>query len=85
MYRLPQMRVRLPGGSPRWVRRRTARRAAYIPFTNAIPQVAVIDPDNCILCGRCVSACPTDAVVLDQQPRELELRARLSWLRPAGS
>jgi heterodisulfide reductase subunit A len=53
-----------------------ARRAAYIPFTNAIPQVALIDPENCILCGRCVSACPTDAVVLDQQPREWELSAR---------
>ena len=53
-----------------------ARRAAYIPFTNAIPQTAVIDPDSCILCGRCVTACPTDAVVLDQQPVEWELRRR---------
>jgi heterodisulfide reductase subunit A len=53
-----------------------ARRAAYIPFTNAIPQVAVIDPDACILCGRCVTACPTDAVVLDQQPESVEVTAR---------
>ncbi len=53
-----------------------ARRAAYIPFTNAIPQTAVIDPDNCILCGRCVTVCPTDAVVLDQKPQEFELRAK---------
>jgi heterodisulfide reductase subunit A2 len=51
-----------------------ARRAAYIPFTNAIPQTAVIDPDSCILCGRCVTACPTDAVLLDQEAVEWELR-----------
>jgi len=53
-----------------------ARRAAYIPFTNAIPQTALIDPDECILCGRCVTACPTDAVVLDQQPENVEVVAR---------
>ena len=53
-----------------------ARRAAYIPFTNAIPQTAVIDPDECILCGRCVTACPTDAVVLDQQPEIVEVLAQ---------
>lgn len=53
-----------------------ARRAAYIPFTNAIPQVALIDADACILCGRCVTACPTDAIVLDQQPEIVEVTAR---------
>ena len=53
-----------------------ARRGAYIPFTNAIPQVAVIDPDACILCGRCVTACPTDAVKLDQEPETVEVVAQ---------
>jgi heterodisulfide reductase subunit A len=53
-----------------------ARRAAYIPFTNAIPQIAVIDPDECILCGRCVTACPTDAVKLDQVPETVEVVAQ---------
>jgi len=52
-----------------------ARRAAYIPFTNAIPQTALIDPDDCTLCGRCVTSCPTDAVVLDQQPEIVEVMA----------
>jgi heterodisulfide reductase subunit A len=52
-----------------------ARRAAYIPFSNAIPQTALIDPDHCILCGLCVAACPTGAIALDQQPQELELEA----------
>jgi len=54
----------------------TARRAAFIPFTNAIPQTALIDADDCILCGRCVTACPTSAIVLDPPAGELELRSR---------
>ena len=54
-----------------------ARRAAYIPFTNAIPQTALIDADDCILCGRCVTACPTNAIVLDQKPEQFELEARV--------
>jgi heterodisulfide reductase subunit A len=52
-----------------------AYRAIRVPFTNAIPQIAVLEPEACILCGKCVQACPTDAVVLDQKPRELEIRA----------
>ncbi len=39
-----------------------ARKAIYIPFSNAIPQKALIDPENCILCGRCAKICPTQAV-----------------------
>ena len=52
-----------------------ARRAVYIPFTNAIPQTALIDPDHCILCGRCVTTCPADAIRLDQQPQDVEIQA----------
>jgi heterodisulfide reductase subunit A len=52
-----------------------ARRAAYIPFTNALPQTALIDIDGCNLCGRCVTACPAGAVVLDQAPQEVEIVA----------
>ena len=55
----------------------TARRAAYIPFTNAIPQTALIDLDTCILCGRCAKVCPTSAIVFDQRPRDMHLRARV--------
>jgi heterodisulfide reductase subunit A2 len=53
-----------------------ATRAIRIPFTNAIPQVAVLDPQACVLCGKCVKVCPTDAVVLDQTPTTLEVTAR---------
>ncbi len=39
-----------------------ARKAIRIPFTNAIPQYAVLDMENCILCGACARACPTDCI-----------------------
>ena len=54
----------------------TARKAIYIPFSNAIPQIALLDADNCTLCGACAKACPTEAVDYAQQPRTLELSAR---------
>ena len=40
----------------------TARKAIYIPFSNAIPQLALIDRDNCMMCGKCSKVCPTGAV-----------------------
>ncbi len=52
-----------------------AHRAIYVPFTNAIPQVALLEPEHCIVCGKCVDACPTGAVELDQEPREIEFSA----------
>jgi heterodisulfide reductase subunit A len=51
------------------------RKAIYVPFSNAIPQVALLDLDNCILCGKCEKACPTKAVDFLQQPDELTLEA----------
>ncbi|KPK69153.1 MAG: 4Fe-4S ferredoxin [Acidithiobacillales bacterium SM23_46] len=51
------------------------RKAIYVPFSNAIPQVALLDLDNCILCGRCEKACPTGAVNYLQQPEEVTLEA----------
>jgi heterodisulfide reductase subunit A len=45
----------------------SARRAAYVPFGNAIPQVALIDMASCTLCGRCAQVCPKDCIVYDQQ------------------
>ena len=40
----------------------TARKAIYIPFSNAIPQLALIDREHCMMCGKCSSVCPTGAV-----------------------
>jgi heterodisulfide reductase subunit A len=52
-----------------------ARKAIYVPFSNAIPQVALLDVDNCILCGQCEKACPTGAVDYLQQPEEITVHA----------
>jgi heterodisulfide reductase subunit A len=51
------------------------RKAICVPFSNAVPQVALLDLDNCILCGRCERACPTGAIDFLQQPQEVVVRA----------
>jgi heterodisulfide reductase subunit A len=53
-----------------------ARKAIYIPFSNAIPQIALMDPDNCILCGRCAKVCPTKAVNYFQEPEDFCIEAK---------
>ena len=53
-----------------------ARRAVYVPFGTAIPQKAVVDLPNCILCGKCEKACPTDAIDFLQEPEQMLVRAR---------
>jgi len=47
------------------------RKAIYVPFANAIPQVAVLDLENCIACGACEKVCPPQAVNFAQQPVEV--------------
>ncbi len=54
----------------------TLRKAVYIPFSNAIPQLALIDSDNCSLCGKCEKVCPTDAVDYFQKPFDFILEAK---------
>jgi len=51
------------------------RRAIYVPFSNAVPQVALLDLENCVLCGQCERVCPTDAIDYLQEPTELKVRA----------
>ncbi|MGE5258268.1 MAG: FAD-dependent oxidoreductase [Hyphomicrobiales bacterium] len=58
----------------------TLRKAVYIPFSNAIPQVATIDVENCSLCGKCAKICPTQAVNYFQAPEELSLSAKTAVL-----
>ncbi len=52
-----------------------ARRAIYIPHANAIPQVAVLDPEHCVFDGACAKACPKNCIDFTQQPEELTLEA----------
>jgi len=53
-----------------------ARKAISIPFTNAIPQYPVLDSENCLLCGACARACPTQCINFLQEPTTLEVRAK---------
>lgn len=58
----------------------SARKAIAIPFSNAIPQKAVLDVENCMLCGSCAKVCPTNAVDYFQKPMEMVLHARTAVL-----
>ncbi len=58
----------------------SARKAIYIPFSNAIPQLALVDVENCTLCGMCEKACPTQAVDYFQQPYDFRLEAKTAIL-----
>jgi len=58
----------------------SARKAAYIPFSNAIPQIALIDVENCTLCGKCEKVCPTRAVDYFQEPENFTIRAKTTVL-----
>ena len=52
-----------------------ATRAVRVPFSTAVPQIAVLDIENCILCGKCEQACPVGCIDLSQQPETFELQA----------
>ena len=52
-----------------------ALRAIAIPYTNAIPQKAVLDPEYCATCGACVRVCPTDAIDFAQVAQPLCVEA----------
>lgn len=56
------------------------RKAIYIPFSNAIPQIALMDVENCSLCGKCAKVCPTGAVDYFQQPEDFVIRAKTAVL-----
>ena len=50
-------------------------RAIRVPFSTAVPQIAVLDMDNCLICGKCEKACPVEAVDFTQQPETFEINA----------
>jgi heterodisulfide reductase subunit A2 len=55
---------------------RVAHRAIYVPFTTAVPQKALIDIEFCLYCGKCVQACPSNAIDFTQQPEKIEIEAK---------
>ncbi len=48
------------------------RKAIYVPFPQATPNVYTVDKENCIDCGRCVKACQRNAIDLDMKDTTLE-------------
>jgi heterodisulfide reductase subunit A len=58
----------------------SARKAIYIPFSNAVPQLALLDVEHCSLCGKCAKVCPTQAVNYFQQPEELVIQGKTAIL-----
>ena len=58
----------------------SARKAIYIPFSNAIPQIALVDTDNCLLCGKCEKVCPAQAVNYFEQPEDFTLESQVAVL-----
>ena len=52
-------------------------RTINVPFSTAVPQIAVLDMDNCILCGKCEAACPVeDCIDFTQIPEEFEIETQ---------
>ena len=44
-----------------------SRKAAYIKYPQAIPNIYTIDQEHCTRCGACVEKCPTQAIDLSGQ------------------
>jgi heterodisulfide reductase subunit A len=52
-----------------------AYHAIRVPFSTAVPQIAVLDVENCIFCGKCEKICAAKAVDFTQQPETFEVQA----------
>ncbi len=50
------------------------RKAAYIPFPQAVPGQYTIDMDHCIVCGLCADACEPRSVNYDEKPEFMEVK-----------
>jgi len=53
-----------------------ARKAVYIPFSIANPRVALIDIDNCIMCGACEKACPSGCIDFSMEEEHIRITTR---------
>ncbi|MGQ9720114.1 MAG: 4Fe-4S binding protein [Candidatus Jordarchaeum sp.] len=50
-----------------------SRKAIYIPFPQAVPNLYTIDRDKCIECKLCVKVCEPEAIDFNQPEKEIEL------------
>ena len=55
---------------------RNAHKVIYVPFATAVPQKALIDIDYCIYCGKCIKACPADAIDFKQKPQSINIHTK---------
>ncbi|NHI84213.1 MAG: hydrogenase iron-sulfur subunit [Candidatus Thorarchaeota archaeon] len=51
------------------------RKASYIPFPQAVPNIATIDIENCIQCMTCVKTCKAEAISFDIPDQTVEIDA----------
>jgi len=49
------------------------RKATYMPFPQATPNIYTIDMNTCIRCKRCLKACERGAIDLDMQDERIDL------------
>ena len=66
------------------------RKAAYVKYAQAVPLKYAIDEINCIYfkkgkCKACEKFCPADAVIFDEQPKELTIHAGAVLIAPGCS
>ncbi len=65
-------------GYSKWEQGVIPRKAIYIPAPHAIPYKYVIEPDDCLeikekgSCGKCLYACPQDAMDFSQEPEVIK-------------
>lgn len=52
---------------------KSTRKAAYIPFQQAVPYAYAIDFSTCTKCGKCVEVCPTNAIDLEDEGNTISL------------
>jgi heterodisulfide reductase subunit A len=50
-----------------------AHRAVYVPFSTAVPQIALLDIENCLLCGKCERVCPVSAIDFTQEAERFQI------------
>ncbi len=66
------------------------RKAAYVKYAQAVPLKYAIDEKNCIYfkngkCKACEKFCPADAVMFEDQPKELTIHAGAVLIAPGCS